>query len=312
MPAGTFDPDNQAAAGAYARWRDARLAALPASAAELIVEVRDPRALSAIEHAAIAARLQRANMVIYASRIDAEDKAIPMALGRQFGLTRLDGNWLADEDRITQIAVNSDASHRDYIPYTSRSMNWHTDGYYNDPARPIHAMLLHCVRPARNGGENMLLDHDIAYIRMREHNADFVRAMMAPRAMTIPAREDDDGVARAAVTGPVFSSHPRSGRLHMRYTARTRSIEWAGDATTAAAAAWLRELLASATAGKVRVRLEAGMGLLCANVLHERSGFEDDPAAPRLLYRARYFDEIGNVSASPALTPQRRQACPAR
>jgi hypothetical protein len=132
--------------------------------------------------------------------------------------------------------------------------------------------------------------------------------MMAPQVMTIPAREEDDGVARAAVSGPVFSCHPLSGRLHMRYTARTRSIAWAGDATTRAAVAWLEALLAAETPGKIRTRLEPGMGLLCANVLHDRARFEDDASVPRLLYRARYYDEISrsDVAMEGAL------ACPAR
>ena len=45
-------------------------------------------------------------------------------------------------------------------------------------------------------------------------------------------RTDEQGIARAAQTGPVFSIDPASGDLHMRYTARTRSIEWKQDATT--------------------------------------------------------------------------------
>jgi hypothetical protein len=39
-------------------------------------------------------------------------------------------------------------------------------------------------------------------------------------------------------------------------------------------------------------KLEAGQGLLCNNVLHTRSGFNDGEQS-RLLYRARYFDRIG-------------------
>jgi len=34
------------------------------------------------------------------------------------------------------------------------------------------------------------------------------------------------------------------------------------------------------------------MGVICNNVLHTRSAFRDDPAHPRLLYRARYYDRI--------------------
>jgi hypothetical protein len=155
----------------------------------------------------------------------------------------------------------------------------------------------------------MLLDHEMAYIMMRDHNPDFVRAMMAPRVMTIPAREDEDGLARAAVAGPVFSRLAESGRLHMRYTARTRSIAWSEDATTRAAVAWLRTMLEAETPGRIRARLEPGMGLLCANVLHNRASFEDAAGAPRLLYRARYFDEIQHGAQHAARRPL---ACQAR
>jgi len=41
-----------------------------------------------------------------------------------------------------------------------------------------------------------------------------------------------------------------------------------------------------------RLRMENGTGLLCNNVLHDRSAFTDDPQQPRLLYRARYLDRI--------------------
>ena len=36
------------------------------------------------------------------------------------------------------------------------------------------------------------------------------------------------------------------------------------------------------------------MGLVCNNVLHDREGFTDDPAAPALLYRARFLDRIAS------------------
>jgi hypothetical protein len=61
---------------------------------------------------------------------------------------------------------------------------------------------------------------------------------MAPDAMTIPERLDDDGVARAAQSGPVFSVDPLSGKLHMRYTARTRSVLWKDNAITRDAVAF--------------------------------------------------------------------------
>jgi hypothetical protein len=116
--------------------------------------------------------------------------------------------------------------------------------------------------------------------------------------MTIPAREDEDGVARPAQSGPVFSIDPADGTLHMRYTARTRSIRWKDDTPTAEAVAWLARWLAEAPV--LRLRLDPGMGLVSNNVLHERSAFIDDPAAPRLLYRARYLDRVTALAPWPS------------
>ena len=76
----------------------------------------------------------------------------------------------------------------------------------------------------------------------------------------------------------------------MRYTARTRSIEWKDDAATREAVAFLGRLLDGDNPHVLRMRLQAGMGIVANNVLHDRSGFVDDPAQPRLLYRARYLD----------------------
>lgn len=232
-------------------------------------------------------------MVIYQSAVTEADKNIPLRLGQQLGLHRLDGNWLADVDGISPIAVAEPSGDRPaFIPYTNRAIKWHTDGYYQPAQRLIRGMVLHCVRPASRGGETALLDHDMAYIAMRDANPDWVRALMAADAMTIPARLDDDGVARPEQTGPVFSVDPHTGVLHMRYTARTRSIVWKDDATTRAAVKFLADFLASDSPCIFRLKLAPGMGLVCNNVLHDRAAFEDAPAQPRLLYRARYLDRV--------------------
>lgn len=285
----------------YQRWRDAKRASHPTRAQDLIVDVADPRALSEAEQQALLQRCATANMAIYRSPLHAADKDIPHQLAQQLGLYRLDGNWLADEDGISQIEVAAPVGDRTaFIPYTNRPIKWHTDGYYHPQSRHIRAMLLHCVRAAAAGGENALMDHEMAYIAVREANLEWVRALMAPDAMTIPERLDEDGVARAEQAGPVFSVDEASGALHMRYTARTRSVQWKDDAPTRAAAAFLEQLLASDGPHVFRLRLEPGMGLVCNNVLHDRAGFVDDALTPRLLYRARYLDRI----AVPALAMQ--------
>lgn len=289
-----FDLDDDEA---YARWRDAKLAASPAEVGDLIVDVRDPERLSMSEHAALHYAVARANMAIYRSPGASTGKGVALALGAQLGLHRLDANWLADDDGVSSITVSDRSDGRGgFIPYTDRPIQWHTDGYYHADARRIRAMVLHCVRPARSGGANALLDHELLYIALRDAEPGWVRAIMAPHAMTIPAREDGGGVARAAQAGPVFSID-EDGALHMRYTARTRSIAWHDDAATRAAVAFIERLLAGGHPCVFRLRLEAGMGIVCNNVLHAREGFADDPAAPRLLLRARYLDRIGGRRA---------------
>jgi len=285
-----FDLDNTAA---YHRWHDHKLAHAITDIGELIVEIKDLRALTQAEHAALLDRCSRSNMVIYAGHSDSADENMVRLFGAQFGLNSLDANWLADEDGISRVAVSAgDGQRQAYIPYTDRAIRWHTDGYYNPSDRQIRSMILHCVQSARQGGENRLLDQEIAYLMLRDSNADFIRALSEPDAMTIPERTDEDGVARAAQTGPVFSIDPASGNLHMRYTARTRSIIWKQDAATLVAVTALEKLLASDLPHIHHARLEPGMGLLCNNVLHDRSAFSDDPENPRLLYRARYYERI--------------------
>lgn len=287
----------------YLRWRDAKRASQPRSAEALVVEVADPRALSEAERQALLQRCATANMALYRSPLQGQDKNLARQLGRQLGLHRLDANWLADEDGISQIEVAAPSGQRGaFIPYTDRPIKWHTDGYYHPPSRPIRAMVLHCVRAASRGGETALLDPELAYIAVRDANPDWVRALMASDAMTIPERLDEDGVARAAQAGPVFSVDPQSGALHMRYTARTRSVEWKDDADTRAAAAFLARLLERDGPPVLRLKLEPGMGLVCNNVLHERTGFVDDPLQPRLLYRARYLDRIQAPARTPVAT----------
>lgn len=299
LPAATplSSPFDLAADDVYRRWRDGKLAAAPRSAADLVVEVRDPRALSDAEAEALTDRCRRANMAVYASACADEDKDIPLRIGVRLGLVRLDANWLADDDGVSSITpCGEDGGERsDFIPYTHRPIRWHTDGYYNPPDRQVRGLVLHCVRPAGEGGGNALMDHEMAYIRLRDEDPEHVRALTAPRAMTIPARLDESGIARAEQAGPVFSVDPASGQLHMRYTARIRSIEWQDDPLTQSAAARLLAILEEGGEHVHRLRLEAGMGLVCNNVLHDRAGFGDSPDARRLLYRARYYDRIAGT-----------------
>jgi len=295
----------------YARWRDAKLAQYPTSGADLVVELKDTAQPSDAELQAIRDRVRRAGMAIYIgpAKADIEDsKDQVCALGRCFSMERLDHNPYADEDAITPLHVAAgherlEAGRKMYIPYTNRPINWHTDGYYNTPARRIRGMVLHCVRQAgAQGGENALFDPEMAYLLMRERDPEMLAAFCADGAMMIPGNAIDDDVLRGDVSGPVFSLNKADGTLHMRYTARKRNIQWATDDATQRGVAFMQEVLAddgpsSQSLGApyiFRHRMEPGQGLICNNVLHTRTQFEDGGTEDqsRMMLRARYYDRV--------------------
>lgn len=295
-----FDLDDPAS---YRWWREKKLDSAPRRIEDILVRLDDPRRLTTGERDALLERCAVANMAIYTSNtVGNPDKEIPRRLGAQLGLHHLDSHWLTDDDAISPISVTGAeqrGERKEFIPYTDKPIRWHTDGYYNLPERTVRGMILHCVQSAATGGENQLLDHEIAYILLRDENPDYIRALSQPDAMIIPPRMDDSGVARPAQPGPVFSIDS-DGYLHMRYTARTISIEWRTDAATQAAVAALTRLLAAPTAWTLHGRLEPGMGLVCNNVLHDRSAFTETPEKRRLLYRARYHERVAPPTARAA------------
>jgi len=287
-----FDPADDRT---YRSWREWKLAAYPANAAALSVDVADPFRLSPAEKQALLDRCRKANAAIYhITAGDVADKELVAALGRQFGLARLDRNLRADEDSITSLRVVSESGGAHYIPYTNRPLNWHTDGYYNSADEQVRGVVLHCVSDSAQGGENVYLDHEIAYLLLRDENPAYLVALMQPDAMTIPANTENGVEIRPAQTGPVFSVESSTGSLHMRYTARTRSIIWKDERMTRLAVGFLCEVLGGDSPFLFRHRLRSGEGIICNNILHRREAFADDPATgrTRLLYRARYHDRI--------------------
>jgi len=287
-----FDLQDHAA---FMTWRQQKLASYPDSIEALTVKIHDGLHLSPEEFEQVVTCCKKANMAVYSlGSGDFSDKDLVRSLGTKFGLTRLDKNLRADEDAITALQQQERDGTRSYIPYTNQALSWHTDGYYNFLSQQVRGVVMHCVRPAQQGGENLLMDHEMVYLRLREENPDFIAALMQPDAMTIPANREDGAELRAEQTGPVFSVHPETGSLHMRYTARRRNIVWKQDAITRAAVECLRGLTDENADYAFRIRLQPGQGIICNNVLHGRSAFNDPESAAgqRLIYRARYYDRI--------------------
>jgi hypothetical protein len=270
----------------------------PSSAEDLIVEVRDPTNLSQTEIEALGARCRKANLAIYASRGgEVLDTDAIRRVAAQFGLRRLDENLYAGEEAVSALRVVPGGRQRDYIPYTSQALNWHTDGYYNPIEQRIRAFVMHCVRPAAQGGENSYLDHEMAFLLLHEANPDFVEALMTDGALTIPPNIEEGVELRPESTGPVFYVDEAIQRLGMRYTLRKRHVHWRTDVLTQAALSRLEALLTGDSPYVFRHRLEAGQGIICNNVLHSRCAFQDSAmeGEGRLLYRARSYDRIAHT-----------------
>ena len=261
-----------------------RLDSLPSGGASALSELKRRCAIANFARYEVAARAPTPE----------QDCAALTQFPHNLGLSSTEEHRSAGDLGVVALRTSSAPSKRGYIPYTARPLNWHTDGDYNPAEAPVQAFVLHCHQQAESGGETQLADPELAYLRMRAANPDFVAALMHPLAMTIPENREADGTLRPASVGPVFFADPTSGRLQMRYTARTRSIEWRPDPTTRRATGWLRDWLASGDPMIHSFRLAPGQGVLSNNVLHNRTGFDDGagPDHARVMLRIRFHHRL--------------------
>ncbi len=288
-----FDLENNAA---YAAWRRSKLALAPRAGAAPVLQVDDLSQPAESEKNAILAQVSTANFAIYqAARYSPDADTVGVELRHftdAFGLRIAEKHRSAGRGGVVALKVSMAEHQRGFIPYSRKAINWHTDGYYNGPDDTIRAFVLHCVRQADIGGQSQIIDHEIAYIRLRDQNPAAVALLMHPAAMTIPPSPEADGTVRPVSIGPVF--FVESGRLTLRYTARTRSISWR-NAATKNAAALLQKLLESERDYLHTLTLRPGQGILNNNALHNRTAFDpnaDTGASQRMLYRIRFHNRL--------------------
>ena len=286
----------------YAHWRNNKLKQCDAiyggDLNKLFLNIKDARSLTAQEKSAILSQTQKNSLCLYKiNDLSTDTKENVHQIAKQIGLKYLDNNLCADPDKLTSITQTEHKGQHEYIPYSNKRLSWHTDGYYNTKDNQINALLLHCAQPAAEGGESLIMDHEIAYLLMRDESPEYIKGLMQPDAMTIPANILNGKIIREAQTGPVFSVNSQGG-LHMRYSARKRNIEWKQSSPILEAVAFLEELLNSESQYLIKYTLQAGEGLICRNVLHRRTSFvdSDNSAKKRLLYRGRYFDHIDTIN----------------
>ena len=252
------------------------------------VDIVDPTTLNHQELAKLRERVAVANFAHYRCAQAVNDTAV-LALCHQVGLKNLHQSVVTAG--LTKIEVSPGSKAR-YIPYTNSELNWHTDGYYYPETYPVRAMLLHCVRPALEGGATELINHEIVYALLAQTNPDYVAALSQADVMTIPANSQAPDGPRQAQSGPVFWQDP--GRIYMRYTTRRHNIQWRQDPLSNEAVEALAEILRQRTDLVFHRQLGPSEGVLSNNTPHRREPFQDstERGRGRLFYRGRFHDNI--------------------
>ena len=252
------------------------------------VDIADPTTLNHQELAKLRERVAVANFAHYRCAQAVNDTAV-LALCHQVGLKNLHQSVVTAG--LTKIEVSPGSKAR-YIPYTNSELNWHTDGYYYPETYPVRAMLLHCVRPALEGGATELINHEIVYALLAQTNPDYVAALSQADVMTIPANSQAPDGPRQAQSGPVFWQDP--GRIYMRYTTRRHNIQWRQDPLSREAVEALAEILRQRTDLVFHRQLGPSEGVLSNNTPHRREPFQDstERGRGRLFYRGRFHDNI--------------------
>jgi len=284
----------------YQRWRNDKLKRYIPDLENCLVPIQNPLQLRPAEKRQLHGIISNNNFVVYQypSRPDCDSNGY-REICRQLGLSRSISNPGADADNVTKIqdrtAYGTGTNHRSrYIPYSNLALNWHTDGYYNNHDRMVRAFVLHCMESAQAGGVNTLMDHEIAYILLRDQNPQWAEALCDPKCLTIPENIVDQKVIRDQFTGPVFSTDPATGELYARYTERKHNVVWKDTSAVEKAVSALAAILRRENGWTAKITLQRGQGLICNNVLHNRSAFEDNDSreSKRCLHRIRYAERV--------------------
>ncbi len=277
----------------YQYWRDEKLANAANSIESCMVEIANPFALTSVEKEKIQQLCRTNNFALFEIKAqDDYDQAI-VQINKQMGLHDYDQHLYAQNNGLAHITQSDKMQQAEFIPYTNKAIGWHTDGYYNAADNQVRAFSLFCVAPGAEGGVNQWIDPQMVYLLLREDNKNVVEALSHPQAMSIPEHKVDGVIRRAKSTGAIFFVDELSNALYMRYTQRKKNIEFLTATEVQQAVGLLDNLLNTTTPHHFEHTMSANQGLLCNNVLHNRSAFVDNPEHPRLLLRGRYANRIG-------------------
>lgn len=276
----------------YQKWRDKKIKHATTSLTS--IEIKKPQQLKSGEKQQLTDCIQQSNFALYQFNSDQhEPKSSVIAINKQLGLVDYDKHLYSHTDGLAEISPSQMGEQSEFIPYTNKALNWHTDGYYNPINQRIRAFSLFCVKQADNGGENEWIDHEMVYILLREKSPELAQILTQYDVMIVPEHQVNGVVIREKSVGAVFFIDELSGALMMRYTQRKHNIIWKEASQVAEARIMLESILDIKTQYHHRYKMTAGQGLVCHNIIHKRAGFSIGiKTQPRLMIRGRYFNRV--------------------
>ena len=266
----------------FLRWAEEKEKNIPQNSDGILVNIHDINNVKTSEIDKIKETIYKCNSCIYSSKIALKSNTNLLKFVELVGMKTYDCNNIESNEISTITPLQN--SKINYIPYTDKSLNWHTDGYYDK--KSIFSWLLHCVNPATQGGENYLLDHELV---LREYvlRNDDINNLMAEDALTIPESKD---TSRSEISTYIFSFKNKYKKLHMRFSMRKDNIGTsakAGDAIIK-----LKEIIENDCAKySLTYKLQKNEGIITNNILHGRKAFKDDKVKRKLL-RIRSYERL--------------------
>ena len=266
----------------FLRWAEEKEKNIPQNSDGILVNIHDINNVKTSEIAKIKETIYKYNSCIYSSKIALKSNTNLLKFVELVGMRTYDCNNI-DSNEISTITPLQN-SKINYIPYTDKPLNWHTDGYYDK--KSIFSWLLHCVNPATRGGENYLLDHELVLREYLLRNDD-INNLMAEDALTIP---ESKYTSRSEISTYIFSFKNKYKRLHMRFSMRKDNIGTSAKASPAIIK--LREIIEGNCAKySLTYKLQKNEGIITNNILHGRKAFKDDKVKRKLL-RIRSYERL--------------------
>ena len=259
----------------FIEWAAKKDLDIPSNINDLKVSISDINYVSKAEISQIKQKLTKFNCCIYASGTDLDDNSKIMRFAQSLGMRTFDSHNI-DDSAISTISANKDENNMRYIPYTNKGLNWHTDGYYD--SKPIFSWLLHCIEPALSGGENFLLDHELA-IREYILKYDDIIYLTNNETFSIPT----DEVAKREITSNyVCDMNNEYKKLHMNFSMRKENIIVNKDSESAMSKL-IKIIKEDCKKYHLTYKLSKSEGIVSNNILHGRNAFKDGRVMIKIL-----------------------------